>query len=129
MAKRRDKAEIYFAFETLTLQGKAYPIRADLQAVANSKGLKGVDDEGRAIGQSSKKKQVGGTLAGTAIGATVGGLLGGGRGVAEGAALGAAAGFLIAVQFTTSGSDIEFWPGSVFTLVVADRGGAKGIRM
>ena len=121
IAKRRDKAEILFAFETLTLQGKTYPVRADLQAVANSKGLKGVDEEGRAIGQSSRKKRVGGTLVGTAVGGTLGGLLGGGRGAVEGAALGAGTGFLIAVQFTTSGSDIEFWPGSVFTLVVSDR--------
>lgn len=54
-AKNRDKAEIAFQFETLTFQNATHRIQADLKEVANSQGVKNVDEEGRAIGKSPTK--------------------------------------------------------------------------
>jgi hypothetical protein len=121
-AKNRDKAEISFQFETLTFRGATHPIQADLKEVANSQGVKNVDEEGRAIGKSSKKKALESALIGSAVGGILGGVLGGGKGAAIGAAAGAGAGLLFAIKFTTSGSQMEFAPGSTFTLDVSDRG-------
>ncbi len=121
-AKKQKKAEISFAFETLTFKGRTYPIQADLKDVANSKGVKEVDDEGHAIGKTSNKKKILGTLAGGGLGALLGGLAAGGKGAAAGATIGAAAGFAIAIGLTTSGTDVEFAPGSTFTLLVSDPG-------
>jgi hypothetical protein len=119
--KKRDKAEVSFAFETMTLGGATFNVQADLKEVANSQGVKDVDEEGRAIGKTSKKKAVESALIGSALGALVGGAVGGGKGAATGAGAGAAAGLLIGITFTTSGSDMEFAPGSRFTLLVSDR--------
>ena len=121
-AKKRDKAEISFAFETMTFQGKTYPIQADLKEVANSQGVKDVDEEGRAIGKTSSKKALESALVGSAVGGILGAALGGGKGAAAGAGAGAAAGLLFAIKFTTSGSDMEFAPGSQFSMLVSDRG-------
>ena len=120
-AAKRDKAEISFAFETITFHGVAYLIRADLKDVANSSGVKNVDEEGRAIGKSSKKKAVESAAVASAVGGILGGVLAGGRGAAIGSTAGAAAGLLFAIKFTTSGSDMEFAPGSQFVLDVSDR--------
>lgn len=119
-AKNREKAEISFQFDTLTFQGLTHPIQADLKDFANSKGVKLVDEEGRAIGTSSKKKAVESALIGSAIGGITGGALAGGKGAAMGAGAGAAAGLLFAIKFTTSGDQIEFSPGSTFNLDVSD---------
>jgi len=120
-AKKSNKAEISFAFTTLIKGEKRYPIEADLAEVSNSKGVKNVDEEGRVIGKSSMKKKLAGTAAGAGIGAAIGALAGGGKGAGIGAAAGAGAGLLLTIGFTTSGSDIEFLPGSVFTMTVSDR--------
>jgi hypothetical protein len=120
-AKKRDKAEISFAFETLTSQARTYPIQADLKEVSNSQGVKNVDEEGRAIGKSSHKKALQSVLVGSAVGGVLGAAMGGGKGAAAGAGAGAAAGLLFAIKFTTSGSDMEFAPGSQFTMLVSDR--------
>jgi len=122
MAKNREKAAISFQFETLTFEGATHPIQADLKEVANSQGVKNVDEEGRAIGKSSKKKALESALIGSAVGGILGGVMGGAKGAAIGAGAGAGAGLLFAIKFTTSGSQIEFAPGSTFTLDVSDRG-------
>lgn len=121
-ARNQNKSEITFQFETLTFKGVTHVIQADLKAVANSQGVAMVDEEGRPIGKSSKKKTVESALIGSAFGGILGGVLGGARGAAIGAGAGAGAGLLFAIKFTTSGSQIEFAPGSTFTLVVSDRG-------
>jgi hypothetical protein len=121
MAQKRNKAEISFAFESIIIKGVSHPIQADLKEVTNSHGLKNVDEEGRAIGASSKKKAVESAAIGSALGALIGGLQGGAKGAAIGAGAGAAVGVVFAVKFTTSGSDIEFAPGSQLVLDVSDR--------
>lgn len=120
-AKNRDKAEISFQFETLTFQNATHRVQADLKEVANSQGVKNVDEEGRAIGKSSKKKALESALIGSAVGGILGGAMGGAKGAAVGAGAGAGAGLLFAIKFTTSGSQMEFAPGSIFTLDVSDR--------
>lgn len=121
-AKKRDKAQISFRFETITFRGLTHPIQADLKDVSNSQGVKNVDEENRVIGKSSHKKQVEAALLGSALGGLLGASQGGGKGAAVGAAAGAGAGLLFAVTFTTSGADMEFAPGSQFTLDVSDGG-------
>jgi hypothetical protein len=120
-AKKRNRAEILFVFETITMNGNNYLIRADLTNVANSKGVKEVDEEGRAIGKTSRKKAIGSAAAGATIGAIIGAIAGGGKGAAQGAGAGAIAGLLIGITFTTASSDLEFAPGSQFTIMVSDR--------
>jgi hypothetical protein len=75
-----------------------------------------VDEEGRVIGNSSKKKDVTRAAVLSGIGAAIGGIAGGGSGAVKGAAIGAAIGLTIAVS--TSGPDIKIAPGSTFDLVV-----------
>lgn len=120
-AKSGDKAEILFSFQTLTWNDHTYLIRAELTDVANSKGIKNVDDEGVAIGKSSKKGRIIATLLGSAAGAAIGAAAGGGKGAAVGAGAGAVAGLLIGTKFTARGPNIEFAPGSQFILKVSDR--------
>jgi hypothetical protein len=119
----KGKAEVRFEFETLTFNGRTAAITTNLIHVANSQGLMGVDEEGRAISVTSNKKRIISTLALAGIGAGIGAAAGGARGAAVGGAAGAAAGLLIGLKMTTSGSDIEFRPGSMFTLSVSDAGG------
>ena len=118
---KKGKAEIAFQFETITFNGKTSPITAGLKDVVNSKGIKGVDEEGQVIGTSSNKKRVGATLAGAGIGSLIGALGGGAQGAATGAAVGAGVGLMIGLTMTTSGSELEFLPGSVFTVEASDR--------
>lgn len=114
------KSELLFSFNSLTLPGnQAVPIAADLKSVTNSKGISGVDEEGRVIGKSSTKKDVATAAALSGLGAIVGGIAGGGSGAAKGAAIGAAVGLTIA--FSTKGEDIKFAPGTTFQLVVNSR--------
>jgi hypothetical protein len=51
-AKKSQKAEISFAFTKIVTGGRNYVVEADLQEVTNSRGAKGVDEEGRVIGKS-----------------------------------------------------------------------------
>jgi hypothetical protein len=120
-SKNNQRAEVLFEFQTLTLRRVTYPIRADLTGATNSKGIENVDEEGRAIARSSSKSRILATILGTAAGAAVGGAAGGGKGAAIGAGAGAAAGLLIGIKFTAHGPDIEFAPGSQFSLVLSDR--------
>jgi hypothetical protein len=109
-----------FAFDTLTFNGRTAPISAVLKEVFNSKGVKDVDEEGRVIGKSSNKKRTEAALGGALVGALVGGLRGGGGGAAAGAAIGAGAGLAVGITLTATGTDIEFRPGSHFSIEVSD---------
>jgi hypothetical protein len=120
-ARNHQKAEISFQFETLTYQSATHRIQADLKEVANSQGVKNVDEEGHVIGKSSKKKAAESALIGSALGGILGATMGGAKGAALGAGAGAGAALLFAITFTTSGSQMEFSPGSTFTLNVSDR--------
>jgi len=117
----KGKAEIVFQFESVTFRGKTVPVTADLKDVVNSKGVKGVDEEGQVIGRTSNKKRIGAALAASGIGALLGGLAGGAKGAATGAAIGAGVGVAIGLTMTTTGAELEFLPGSLFTLEVSDR--------
>jgi hypothetical protein len=121
----KGKAEIAFEFDTITFNSKSTPVTVDLKAVENSKGVKAVDEEGRAIGKTSNKKRALATLAGGALGAGIGALAGGAQGAAKGGAIGLAAGLALGLTMTTAGSDLEFLPGSHLTLDVSDRGRGK----
>ena len=116
----KGKAEIRFRFERLTFANQTALLRAELKDVKNSQGVRKVDDEGRVIGMSSQKKRALTTLAMASLGAGIGAAVGGATGAAAGGASGAAVGLLIGLKMTTSGSDIEFRPGSTFTLSVSD---------
>jgi hypothetical protein len=120
-ARNHQKAEISFQFETLTFQFATHRIQADLKEVANSQGVKNVDEEGHVIGKTSKKKAMESALIGSAVGGILGAALGGAKGAALGAGAGAGAALLFAITFTTSGSQMEFAPGSTFTLNISDR--------
>lgn len=119
----KGKAEVQFQFDRLTHNGQTAVVRADVKDVRNSQGVRKVDEEGRAIGMTSNKKRILSTLLGGAAGAGIGALAGGATGAAAGGAAGAAAGLVIGLKMTTKGSDIEFRPGSTFTLIVSDAGG------
>ena len=116
----KGQATIEFEFDSMTFQGKTSLMSIQLTEVANSKGVKNVDDEGRAIGKTSNKKRVGMAFGGAALGALAGYALGGASGAMIGAGVGAAAGLATAMTMTTTGSEIEFKPGSKFTLSVSD---------
>ena len=115
-------AELQFHFESITFNNATENIKADLNDVSNSHGAKGVDEEGQVIGKTSNKKRIASTAGGAALGALIGGLRGGGAGAVIGAAAGAAAGLVIGLKMTTKGEDIDFEPGSLFTLTVSDAG-------
>jgi hypothetical protein len=117
----KGKAEIAFQFEALTARGNTYPVKADLKDVTNSKGVKSVDEEGQVIGKTSNKKRVGAAAVGAGLGVLIGALAGGAQGAAAGGAAGLAAGIAIGLKMTTTGSQLEFLPGSHFTLDVSDR--------
>jgi hypothetical protein len=117
----KGKPAISFQFDTITFKGETNPVSADLTAVSNSKGVKDVDEEGEVVGKTSNAKRAKFAALGALAGAALGAAAGGGTGAAEGAALGAGAGLLIAVSMTAAGSDVEFYPGSLFTLQVSGR--------
>jgi hypothetical protein len=117
----KGKAEIAFQFESITVNGNTMPVSADMKEVTNSKGVKAVDEEGQVIGKTSNKKRVGAAVAGAGLGAVVGALAGGARGAAAGSMVGLGVGLAVGLKMTTSGSDLEFLPGSHFTLYVSDR--------
>lgn len=116
----QNKSEVQLEFDSLTWSGRTQLITADLRDVANSQGAKGVDDEGHVIGHSSNKKRIAGAAGGAGVGALIGMRAGGVVGGIVGAASGALAGYLITARVTSTSSDIEFRPGSVFTLQVSD---------
>ena len=121
----KGKAEIQFQFETITFNGQTVAVKAELKDVKNSQGQSKVDEEGHVIGVSSNKKRLLSAVLGAGTGALLGAAAGGGRGAAIGAAAGAAAGLVVGLKMTTAASDIEFKPGSLFTLSVSDAGNKR----
>ena len=121
------RAQVTFEFTSLTPRGMAapIPISADVQGISNSKGVQNVDEEGRVLGRTSNKKRALGALVGAAAGAGLGAAAGGGSGAAIGAAAGAGLGLLIAVKYTSSGSDLDLQPGAHLRLAVSDRSGHR----
>lgn len=116
----KGKAEIAFQFDAITFNGKTTLVDADLTEVANSKGVKSVDEEGQVIGKTSNKKRIIASAVGAGAGAVVGGILGGGKGAALGSMIGLGAGTAVGLTMTTTGANLEFLPGSTFTLDVSD---------
>jgi len=121
VGKGKGKAQIAFQFESITANGNTFPVIADVKEVANSKGVKAVDEEGQLIGKTSNKKRIGAAAAGAGLGVLIGALGGGAQGAAIGGAAGLGAGLAIGLKMTTTGSQLEFLPGSHFTLDVSDR--------
>jgi len=107
-------------FDSLSFGGRTLSVAAVLEDVSNSKGVKNVDEEGRVIGKTSNKKRVGSVIGGALTGALIGAMSAGGVGAAVGAGAGAGAGLAVGLTMTTTGSQIEFRPGSIFTLKISD---------
>ena len=115
------KSELAFHVESMTWEGTTVPVTVDLTDVANSKGVRNVDEEGHVIGKSSNAKRQAGAALGSLAGAVIGGALAGSSGALIGAAAGAGLGLVIAVGFTSANEDIDLQPGSRLTLDVSDR--------
>ena len=121
------KSHISFAFETLTVGDVTYKVQADLQDVVNSKGVAKVDEEGQVIGKGNAGKRVMAGFGGAGLGAFAGGMIGGGMGSLIGGAVGGAAGYIISLDVTASSHNIEFNPGTHFTLQVTSKGVDKNV--
>ena len=121
------KSHINFAFETMTVGDVTYKIQADLKEIVNSKGVAKVDEEGQAIGTGNGAKRAMGMFGGAGAGSLIGGMLGGGMGSLIGGAVGGAAGYMVALDMTASSHNIEFYPGTHFTLQVTSKGVDKGV--
>jgi hypothetical protein len=113
-------AEIGFQFETLTFRGRSYPISAQVTQVTNVQGEKGVDDEGHVIGMKSSWRNA--ALSG-GVGAGLGALIGhlSRKGAGKGALIGGGAGAVVGMTVMSKAPDVEFSPGSTFTLKVTNR--------
>jgi hypothetical protein len=116
------KSRISFAFETLTVGDTTYKIQADLEDVVNSKGVAKVDEEGQVIAKGNGGKRAMAGFGGAGFGALAGGMLGGSMGSLIGGAVGGAAGYLVSLDVTASSQNIEFYPGTHFTLQVTSKG-------
>jgi hypothetical protein len=116
------KARIAFEFDTLTVDDVTYKIQADLQEVVNSKGVSKVDEEGQVIAKSNTGARVKKSLFGAGLGSAIGGAMGGGMGSLIGAAAGAALTYAVVYDMTASSQNIEFFPGTNFSLVVNSKG-------
>lgn len=121
------KSHINFAFETLTEGDTTYKIQADLKDVVNSKGLAKVDEEGQVIGQGNGAKRALFGAGGAGLGSLAGGMLGGGLGSLAGGIAGGFAGYAISLDVTASSHNIEFYPGTHFTLLVSSKGVDKSV--
>ena len=116
-AKLKGSSLLHFSFDKLSLNNRVIPVQATVEEMANSRGVKGVDEEGRIL---KKKNSLGKVAVATGIGAAIGAAVGGGKGAGIGAAAGAAAG-LIFVEVGTEGANLSFAPGSEFVLNVKER--------
>jgi hypothetical protein len=121
------KSHIAFGFETLTIADKTYKIQADLKEVANSNGVAKVDEEGQAIAQGNGGKRAMAGFGGAGLGSLAGGMLGGGLGSLAGGMVGGALGYVVALDVTASSKNIEFYPGSQFTVQVTSKGIDKDV--
>ena len=114
--------------ETITINDVTYKIQAELKEVTNAKGVKKVDEEGQVFAQGNGMKKALFAGGGAGFGALAGGMLGGGLGSAVGGLAGGALGYVIALEVTTNGTNIDFFPGSTFVLEVTDKGVNKDIK-
>lgn len=121
------KSHIIFGFETLTVGDTTYKIQATLKEVTNAKGVQKVDEEGDVLGQGNGLKRAMFAGGGAGMGALAGGMLGGGLGSLAGGMAGGALGYVVSLDFTTSGKNIDFFPGSTFVLDVTDKGTNKDV--
>ncbi len=122
------KSRITFAFETLTLSDNTtYKIQADLKDVVNSKGVAKVDEEGQVIGRGNVAKRALFGAGGAGLGSFAGGMLGGGIGSLAGGLAGGALGYAVSLDVTASSHNIEFFPGTHFTLAVTSKGTDKDV--
>ena len=115
-AKLKGTSVLNFSFNKLSFNNNVLTVHATVEELTNSKGIKGVDEEGRII---KKKNSLGKVAVATGIGAAIGAAVGGGKGAAIGAGAGAAAG-LIFIEVGTEGANIAFAPGSEFVLNVKE---------
>ena len=121
------KSSINFAFETLTVGDTTYKIQADLKEVVNSKGVAKVDEEGQPIGKGNAGKRAMMGFGGAGLGSLAGGMLGGGLGSLAGGLAGGALGYAVSLDITASSYNIEFYPGTHFTLDVTNKGTDKDV--
>lgn len=122
------KARLLFGFETITLaDNTTLKIQADLQEVTNSKGVAKVDEEGQVVAKGNGAKRAMFGMGGAGLGALAGGMLGGTAGSLIGAAAGGALGYVVSLDMTASSQNIEFFPGTHFTLQVNSQGQAKDV--
>jgi len=124
------KSRISFDFDTLTVggaNGATYKIQAELEDVVNSKGVAKVDEEGQAIGRGNTAKRMLFGAGGAGLGSLAGGMLGGGLGSLAGGMVGGAAGYVVSLDVTASSHNIEFYPGTHFTLSVTNKGVDKNV--
>ena len=119
------KSRILFGFETLTEGDTTYKIQAELQSVVNSKGMAKVDEEGQVIAKGNAGKRALAGFGGGGLGSFAGGMRGGGIGSMAGGLAGGALGYVIALDVTASSHNIEFYPGSHFTIEVTSKGEDK----
>jgi hypothetical protein len=121
------KSHISFGFETITIGDSTYKVQADLKEVTNAKGVKKVDEEGEVIAQGNGMKKAMFGAGGAGLGSLAGGMLGGPVGALAGGMAGGALGYVVSLDFTTSGKNIDFFPGSTFVLQVTNKGLNKDI--
>jgi hypothetical protein len=121
------KSHIVFAFETLTIGDTTYKIQADIKEWKNSKGVAKVDEEGALVAQGNGMKKAMFGLGGGGIGALAGGMIAGPVGGLAGGLAGGALGYAVSLDLTTSGKNMEFFPGSQFVIDVTDKGVNKDV--
>jgi hypothetical protein len=121
------KSHIIFGFETLTVGDTTYKIEATLKEVANAKGVKKVDEEGEVLAQGNGMKRALFGAGGAGLGALAGGMIGGGVGSLVGGLAGGALGYVVSLDCTASGKNIDFFPGSTFVLDVNNKGVNKDV--
>jgi len=121
------KSHITFGFETITIGDVTYKIQANVKEVSNATGVKKVDEEGDVLAQGNGFKKAMFGAGGGGIGALAGGMLGGGAGALIGGAAGGALGYVISLDYTTSGKNIDFFPGSTFVIDVTEKGVNKDV--
>jgi hypothetical protein len=118
-ARGSDKAEISLLFTTIAVGDVSHPIRATLKDVSNSRGLKDVDEAGRAIANSMIKVEA--ATIGVAVGGALGDVVGGRERAAMYGGASAVDRLIFATTLTTTGNGVEFAPGSQFVLDVSDQ--------
>ncbi len=125
--RRRPHSNIDFSFETITIGDNTYKVQADITDYANSKGVAKVNEEGVLVAKGNTAAKKKGGLFGAMAGMAAGYALGGASGMLIGAAAGGALGVAAAAEFGASSVNMEFFPGSQFTLQVTSQGIAQGV--